>query len=308
MEFVFEPAEGSLALDSPCQPAAGALIGDSVGEVGHVLVPDPGRQRLDDDQVQFIEVDWGLPVDTGVSGPERDLSRVRVDQPVVFVIGLVGQRVGDLFKIEAAQVKHQARIDLPRYLRSSTGTPDQRQMRNLAARTGTGALGLARVGSRLRDSATSISGSSRTEVTGSSIARSAAEADSSNWHNQPMIQKPSSRQVQWREWSSGLTLTKAGVSSMLLRCRAAVSSTSPISRCLDTGSSTRASKCVSPSNGRLPAGRLSLPCPGRLARRVTIAALRAWNCLCRPGQLGSLRGCQDGRAEGCARCPGRVLR
>ena len=47
-----------------------------------------------------------------------------------------------------------------------------------------------RMGSRLRDSATSISGSSRTEVTGSSSARSAAEADSSNWHNQPMIQKP----------------------------------------------------------------------------------------------------------------------
>jgi hypothetical protein len=126
VEFVFEPAEGSLALDSPCQPAPGALIGDSVGEVGHVLIPDPGRQRLDDDQVQFIEVDWRLPVYTGVSRPERDLSRVRVDQPVVFVIGLVGQRVGDLLKIEAAQVKHQARIDLPRYLRSGTGTPDQR--------------------------------------------------------------------------------------------------------------------------------------------------------------------------------------
>ena len=35
---------------------------------------------------------------------------------------------------------------------------------------------------------------------------------------------------------------------------------------------------------------------------------RTWACLCRRGQLGSLRGCQDGRAEGCARCPGRVLR
>jgi hypothetical protein len=126
VELVFEPAEGSLALDSPCQPAPGALIGDSAGEVGHVLVPDPGRQRLDDDQVQFIEVDWGLPVDAGVSGPERDLSRVRIDQPVVFVIGLVGQRAGDLLQIEAAQVKLQARIDLPSCLRSSTRTPDSR--------------------------------------------------------------------------------------------------------------------------------------------------------------------------------------
>ena len=128
VEFVFEPAEGPLALDSPCQPAPGALIGDPVGEVGHVLVPDPGGQRLDEEQVQFIEVDRCLPVDAGVSRPERDLPRVRVDQPVVFVIGLVGQRVSDLLQIEAAQVKHQARIDLPRCLRSSTGTPGSRHV------------------------------------------------------------------------------------------------------------------------------------------------------------------------------------
>jgi hypothetical protein len=124
-EFVLEPAEGSLALESPCQPAPGAFIGDPVGEVGHVLVPDPGRQRPDDDQVQFIEADRCLPVDAGVSRPEHDLAGVRVDQPVVFVIGLAGQGAGDLLQIEAAQVKHQPRIDLPRYLRSTTGTPDQ---------------------------------------------------------------------------------------------------------------------------------------------------------------------------------------
>src|SRR5262245_65413530 len=33
VELVLEPAEGSLALDSACQPAPGALIGYSVGEV-----------------------------------------------------------------------------------------------------------------------------------------------------------------------------------------------------------------------------------------------------------------------------------
>jgi hypothetical protein len=43
VEFIFEPAEGSLALDSPCQSAPGAFIGYPVGEVGHVLVPDPRR-------------------------------------------------------------------------------------------------------------------------------------------------------------------------------------------------------------------------------------------------------------------------
>jgi hypothetical protein len=57
MEFVFERAEGALAADSACQPAPDALIGYPVGEVGHVLVPDPGRQRIDDEQVQFVEVD-----------------------------------------------------------------------------------------------------------------------------------------------------------------------------------------------------------------------------------------------------------
>jgi hypothetical protein len=77
--LVFEPAEGSLALDSTCQPALGALIGYSVCEVGHVLVPDPRRQRINHDQVQLIEVDRRLPVDAGVGRPERDLSRVRVD-------------------------------------------------------------------------------------------------------------------------------------------------------------------------------------------------------------------------------------
>jgi hypothetical protein len=51
VEFVLEPAEGSLALDNLAQPAPGAFIGGCFGEVGHVLVPDPGRQRLDDDQV-----------------------------------------------------------------------------------------------------------------------------------------------------------------------------------------------------------------------------------------------------------------
>jgi hypothetical protein len=93
VELVFEAAEGSLAPDRTCQPAPGTFIGYPVGEVGHVLVPDPGRQRVDDDQVQLVEVDRRLAVDAGVGRPERDLSRVRVDQPVMFVVGLVGQRV-----------------------------------------------------------------------------------------------------------------------------------------------------------------------------------------------------------------------
>src|SRR5262249_51562156 len=74
VELVLEMAEGSFALDGQCQPAPGAFISDCVGEVGHVLVPDPGRQRVDADQIQLVGVDRCLPVDTGVSRPERDLS------------------------------------------------------------------------------------------------------------------------------------------------------------------------------------------------------------------------------------------
>src|ERR1039457_4879707 len=40
VQFVFEPAEGALALDSPRQPPPGSLVADLLGEVGHVLVPD----------------------------------------------------------------------------------------------------------------------------------------------------------------------------------------------------------------------------------------------------------------------------
>jgi hypothetical protein len=41
VELAFEAAEGSLAPDRMCQPAPGTFIGDPIGEVGHVLVPDP---------------------------------------------------------------------------------------------------------------------------------------------------------------------------------------------------------------------------------------------------------------------------
>jgi hypothetical protein len=39
------------------------------------------------------------------------LSGLRVDQPSVLVVGLVGQRVTDLLQIQAAQLRHGTRID-----------------------------------------------------------------------------------------------------------------------------------------------------------------------------------------------------
>ncbi len=52
-----------------------------------------------------------LAVNARVGCPERDLSSLRADQPLVPVIGLVSHRVTDLLQVEAAQVKHQARLD-----------------------------------------------------------------------------------------------------------------------------------------------------------------------------------------------------
>ena len=77
VELVFEAAEGALALDRTGQPAPGTFIGYPIGEVGHVLVPDPRRQRVDDYQVRLVEVDRRLAVDAGIGRPERDLSRAR---------------------------------------------------------------------------------------------------------------------------------------------------------------------------------------------------------------------------------------
>src|SRR5450755_5046704 len=70
VQFVLEAAEGAFALEGPCQPAPSTFIGKSSGEVGHVLVPDPGWQWIDADQVQVVEIDGCLAVDAGAGRPE----------------------------------------------------------------------------------------------------------------------------------------------------------------------------------------------------------------------------------------------
>jgi hypothetical protein len=86
VELVPEAAKGAFALDGPCQPAPGAFIGDGFGEVGHVLIPDPGWQRIDADQVQLVEVDRCLAVDAGVGlvGQRVAIEDVRREAVVVF--------------------------------------------------------------------------------------------------------------------------------------------------------------------------------------------------------------------------------
>ena len=63
------------------------------------------------DQIQIVEVNRCLAVDARVGCLERDLSGLRVDQLPVLAVGLVGQCVADLLQVEAAQVRHLARID-----------------------------------------------------------------------------------------------------------------------------------------------------------------------------------------------------
>jgi hypothetical protein len=59
---------------------------------------------------QVIEVDGCLAVDTGVGSPEHDLSGLRIDQPAMLVVGLVGKSGSDLLQVQAAQVKHRITI------------------------------------------------------------------------------------------------------------------------------------------------------------------------------------------------------
>jgi hypothetical protein len=99
VEFAFDAAEGTPAPDRPGQPAPGTFTGDPVGETGHVLVPDPTRQRADDSQVQLAEVDGSPVIEAGAGRPECHLARARADRPVVLAVALAGQRGGNLFQI-----------------------------------------------------------------------------------------------------------------------------------------------------------------------------------------------------------------
>jgi hypothetical protein len=91
-QLVFEPTKGSPASDGPPQPTPSSVITDPLGEVSHVRVPNRRGERVDRHQIQFIEIDRVLPVDPGVRRPERDLAGPRIDQPSVFVVGLIRKR------------------------------------------------------------------------------------------------------------------------------------------------------------------------------------------------------------------------
>ena len=88
IELVLESSERSPPLQRLCQASAGRAVADAVSKVGHVLIPHVGRERVDENEIQLVDLDGVLPVDARVAGPERHPARLRVDQPSVLVVSL----------------------------------------------------------------------------------------------------------------------------------------------------------------------------------------------------------------------------
>jgi hypothetical protein len=82
VQLVLEPVKGTLALDDSRQPSPSLFITDLFGEVDHVLVPDVGRQRIDADQIQLVEIDGVWP-----SMPVSDVQNTTAPVP-----GLISHR------------------------------------------------------------------------------------------------------------------------------------------------------------------------------------------------------------------------
>ena len=106
MEFVLEPSEGATPPDRAGQSPARPVVTDPVCEVSHVLVPHIGRQRVDADQVDIVQINGMLAINPAVLGPQRDLPAVRIDQPAMLEIPLVTQRRRKFVQVHRAQIDH----------------------------------------------------------------------------------------------------------------------------------------------------------------------------------------------------------
>jgi hypothetical protein len=96
MKHVREPTKGTLALQRTPEPSPRLLVTDELGEVDHVLVPDPGRQRVDAEQsilgvALCVAIGVAVGVVVGVVGPEVGLAGQGVEQPLMLEAALVGQ-------------------------------------------------------------------------------------------------------------------------------------------------------------------------------------------------------------------------
>ena len=111
MDLVLESSERSPPLQRLGQASAGRAVADAVSKVGHVLKPHVGRERVDGDEIELVNLDGVLPIDASVAGPESYLARSRVEQPSVFVVSLIRECVGDLLNVESVQVEHLLRVE-----------------------------------------------------------------------------------------------------------------------------------------------------------------------------------------------------
>ncbi len=111
IKLVLEPTEPSPPLKRPGQAPAGRIVADALSETGHVLIPDVRRDRIDGNEVQLVDLDGVLAVDACVAGPERHLSRSRVEQSTVLIVGLIRERSCDLLNVDSAEVEHLLRLE-----------------------------------------------------------------------------------------------------------------------------------------------------------------------------------------------------
>lgn len=61
IDLVLESSKGSPRLKGPGQTSADCAVADALNEIGHVLKPHVGRERIDRDEIEFVEFDWFSP-------------------------------------------------------------------------------------------------------------------------------------------------------------------------------------------------------------------------------------------------------
>jgi hypothetical protein len=111
IDLVLESSERSAPLERQRQMSGGVSVADALSEVSHVLVPNMGGERVDENEIQLVDLDGVLSVDARVAGPERHLARTRVDQPTVLVVGLIRERGCDPLNVDSTQVEHPLRVE-----------------------------------------------------------------------------------------------------------------------------------------------------------------------------------------------------
>src|SRR3954467_12901796 len=103
VDLFLEPAKGSSPFQRGGQTPPGSSVAEAVGKVDHVLVPDVGREGIDEDEVQLVDLDGVLTVDAGVAGPEDDFARAWIQKPSMVKVLLIRQCGGDLLNVDAVQ-------------------------------------------------------------------------------------------------------------------------------------------------------------------------------------------------------------